>query len=236
MKALKCFSPYVNAYSQFKMPFPELHNVNGRTIRILIALMSVNMAVEYITHRDVHHLLDSTVPTPREQSWRPADFMFALFPLPSRLLCSVLLFNVFKCHVLHYVQHATRPKAPGAVFHKISHVAIAVPRFPTALLLSCVGVCMGVRWLWRCSEHPSRLCRCGAVSYFSQPASTNCCSNSARSYTAANGTESCFLRGAHTLYTVLTWNGEIFCCNIEQVCEWTSIYSVRRNTGRWELM
>ena len=41
------------------------------------------------------------------------------------------------------------------------------------------GVCMEVRQLWLCSEHPSWLPRWGAVSYFSQPPSTNCSSTAA---------------------------------------------------------
>lgn len=43
-----------------------------------------------------------------------------------------------------------------------------------------VGVCMEVGRLWLCTEHPSWLCHCGAVSCFSQAASTNCCSSSRR--------------------------------------------------------
>lgn len=47
---------------------------------------------------------------------------------------------------------------------------------PLLPFISHVWVCMEVRQLWFCSEHPSWLCRCGAVSYFPQPVSTNCSS------------------------------------------------------------
>lgn len=73
----------------------------------------------------------------------------------------------------------------------------------SSLFISHDWVCMEVRRLWLCSEHPSWLCRCGAVSYFPQLVSTKCCSNSARSHTAADGASSSHLFGAYSLYTEL---------------------------------